>query len=139
MDLQCDTKFLLYTFPRVVSVLIWNFLRLLAAGYTGLLHCKPIPVMRTRFSLQGNSVFITGNPVLIAWIPVIKTGFSLWEFPHRENPVFITGIGLQCAGGMQLCRVRLSCLNAFLQIITFHFPCMKAILYFCRHALLGDG
>ena len=28
--------------------------------------------------------------------PVMKTGFSLWEKLHRENPVFITGMGLQC-------------------------------------------
>ena len=26
----------------------------------------------------------------------MKTGFSLWEKLHRENPVFITGMGLQC-------------------------------------------
>ena len=25
----------------------------------------------------------------------MKTGFSLWEILHRENPVFITGMGLQ--------------------------------------------
>ena len=25
-------------------------------------------------------------------IPVMKTGFSLWTFSHREKPVFITGI-----------------------------------------------
>jgi hypothetical protein len=27
---------------------------------------------------------------------VIKTGFSLLDILHRENPVFITGMGLQC-------------------------------------------
>ena len=27
---------------------------------------------------------------------VMKTGFSLWEKLHRENPIFITGMGLQC-------------------------------------------
>ena len=47
-------------------------------------HCKPNPVMKT------------GNPILIAGIPVMKTGFFLWEKLHRENPVFITGMGLQC-------------------------------------------
>ena len=26
----------------------------------------------------------------------MKKGFSLWEILHRENPVFITGMGLQC-------------------------------------------
>ena len=26
----------------------------------------------------------------------MKTGFSLLEILHRENPVFITGLGLQC-------------------------------------------
>ena len=35
------------------------------------LHCKPIPVM--------------------------KTGFSLWGNSHREKPVFIAGMGLHCA------------------------------------------
>ena len=34
------------------------------------------------FSLQGSQV--------------MKTSFSLWEKVHRENPVFITGMGLQC-------------------------------------------
>ena len=27
---------------------------------------------------------------------MIKTGFSLLEILHRENPVFFTGMGLQC-------------------------------------------
>ena len=27
----------------------------------------------------------------------MTTGFSLLEILHRENPVFITGMGLQCA------------------------------------------
>ena len=27
---------------------------------------------------------------------LIKTCFSLWEILHRENPVFITGMGLRC-------------------------------------------
>ena len=51
---------------------------------------KPIPVMKTEFSLWSFShkekpVFITENPVLIAGIPVMKTGFSLWEKLHREK------------------------------------------------------
>ena len=37
------------------------------------------------------------SSVLIAWIPVMNTGFPLLEFPQRENHVFITGMGLQCA------------------------------------------
>ena len=37
------------------------------------------------------------KPVFLAWIPVMKTGFSLLEILRRENPVFITGMGLQCA------------------------------------------
>ena len=27
----------------------------------------------------------------------MKTGFSLMEILHRENPVLITGMGLQCS------------------------------------------
>ena len=27
----------------------------------------------------------------------MKTGFSLLEILHGENPVFITGMGLQCS------------------------------------------
>ena len=33
----------------------------------------------------------------LAGIPVMKTGNSLLEILHRENPVFITGMGLQCS------------------------------------------
>ena len=38
--------------------------------------------------LQRYTVMKTG-------FPVMKTGISLWEKLHRENPVFITGMGLQ--------------------------------------------
>ena len=149
MDLQCDTKFLLCTFPRVVFVLIWNFLRLPTALQT--YPCNENSIFPMRKFSQGKPVFITGNPVLIAGIPVMKTGFPLWEFPHKENPLLITGIGLQCSRPRYLatsslkkfflCIINvflLSCLNTFLQRIIFHFPCMKAI-YFCRHALSGGG
>ena len=41
--------------------------------------------------------FPTGkNLFSLAGIPVMKTGFSLLGKVHRENPVFITGMGLQC-------------------------------------------
>ena len=41
--------------------------------------------------------FHTGkNLFSLAGIPVMKTGFSLLEILHRENPVLITGMGLQC-------------------------------------------
>ena len=50
------------------------------------------------FSHKEKPIFITGNSVLIAGIPVMKTDFSLWEKLHRENPVFITGMGLQWIG-----------------------------------------
>ena len=64
-------------------------------------HCKPIPVMKTGFSLwtfshREKPVFITGIPAMRTGFPVMKTGFSQWEKVHRENPVFITGMGLQC-------------------------------------------
>ena len=45
-------------------------------------HCKPIAAMRTG-------------------LPVMKTGFSLWEKLHREDPVLITGMGLQCTLPLQ--------------------------------------
>ena len=35
------------------------------------------------------------NLLLVVGIPLMKTGFSLLEILHRENPVFITGMGLQ--------------------------------------------
>ena len=71
-------------------------------------HCKPIPVTKTGFSLWSFShrekpVFITGVPAMRTGFPVMKTGFSLWEKFHRENPVFITGMGLQCGSQSQLC------------------------------------
>ena len=40
------------------------------------------PTGKNLFSLQGSQL--------------METGFSLWEKVHRENPVFITGMGLQC-------------------------------------------
>ena len=43
-------------------------------------HCKPIPVMKTGFSLCMLSLQV----------------FPCKESVHRENPVFITGMGLQC-------------------------------------------
>jgi hypothetical protein len=51
-------------------------------------HCNP---------LQGQySISTKGKSCSLAGIPVMKTGFSLLEILHRENPVFITGMGLQC-------------------------------------------
>ena len=41
-------------------------------------------------------VFITGIPAMKSGLPVMKTGFSQRENLHRENPVFITGMRLQC-------------------------------------------
>jgi len=45
------------------------------------------------FSQENKPVFITG-------IPVMKKSFSLREKLHRENPVFITGMGLQCSANI---------------------------------------
>ena len=43
-----------------------------------------------KFSHTGKNLFsLHGTPAM-------KTSFSLWEKLHRENPVFITGMGLQC-------------------------------------------
>ena len=36
------------------------------------------------------------KPVFIAGFPVDKNMFSLLEILHRGNPVFVTGMGLQC-------------------------------------------
>ena len=54
-------------------------------------------------SLQGeNRVFpvkffhTVKNLFSLHGTPAMKIGFSLWEKLHRENPVFITGMGLQC-------------------------------------------
>ena len=38
----------------------------------------------------------------------MKTGFSLLEILHRENPVFITGMGLQCTFNWWRCTYHLS-------------------------------
>ena len=38
------------------------------------------------------SVMLTGDLTHCKPIPVMKTGFSLCTFPNREKPVFITGI-----------------------------------------------
>ena len=46
------------------------------------------------FSLQGSQM--------------MKTGFSLLEILHRENPVFITGMGLQCTFNWCRCTYHLS-------------------------------
>ena len=51
---------------------------LISAAYQLVIHCNP---------LQGQYRARTG----ISLCP-----FSLWEKVHRENPVFITGMGLQC-------------------------------------------
>ena len=48
----------------------------------------PVPVY---FSPTGKHLFsLQGSQVM-------KTGFSLLGKVHRENPVFITGMGLQCS------------------------------------------
>ena len=47
-------------------------------------------VFPVKFSHTGKNLFsLHGTPAM-------KTGFSLWEKLHRENLVFITGMGLQC-------------------------------------------
>ena len=47
-------------------------------------------VFPMHFSHTGKNLFT------LAGIPVMKTGFPLLGKVHRENPVFITGMGLQC-------------------------------------------
>ena len=52
-----------------------------------------------KYTLQSLTGPVHGqNRVLfsLAGIPVMKTGFSPLEILHRENPVLITGMGLQC-------------------------------------------
>ena len=39
----------------------------------------------------------------------MKTGFSLLEILHRETPVFITGMGLQCSPTYQKIYVDIFC------------------------------
>ena len=41
-------------------------------------------------------IFTQEKPVFIAGFPVGENRVSLLEILHRENPVFVTGIGLQC-------------------------------------------
>ena len=69
----------------------------------------PLPPLLTALqsltgSVQGQNrdfpvyFFPTGkNLFSLAGIPVMKTGFSLVGKVHREHPVFITGMGLQCS------------------------------------------
>ena len=47
----------------------------------------------------------------------MKTGFSLLEILHRENPVLITGMGLQCRT-----------INDYGRILKFQFPTLKSVL-----------
>jgi hypothetical protein len=48
---------------------------------------------RSRLTLKTNNlhynVYLHCNPVQGQYRA--RTGFSMWSFPHRENPVFITG------------------------------------------------
>ena len=67
-----------------------------------MLHCNPLRGQNRVFPVY---YFHTGkNLFLLAGIPVMKTGFSLMEILHRENPVFITGMGLQCVSSNQNSR-----------------------------------
>ena len=59
-----------------------------------------------------NPVFITGIPAMRTGFPVMKTGSSLREKLHREKPVFITGMGLQC-GKIHACQIQLGSLGIF--------------------------
>ena len=47
----------------------------------------------------------------------MNTGFSLMEILHRENPVLITGMGLQCRT-----------INDYGRILKFQFPTVKSAL-----------
>ena len=54
--------------------------------------------LRIKYLMQHHNHWI-GRKVLCiiharesSWEGLMKTGFSLWSFPHREKPVFITGI-----------------------------------------------
>jgi hypothetical protein len=56
-----------------------------------------IPYRASRGPEQGFPCVVfphSKNPVFISWDTVMKTGFSLMEIIHRENPVLITGMGL---------------------------------------------
>ena len=68
---------------------------------SSMLHCKPIPVMKTGFSLWSFSH--REKPFFVTGFPVMKTDFSLWGKLHKENPVPITGMSLQCS--LKVCLI----------------------------------
>ena len=71
-----------------------GFNLILNEKFSSRLHCNPVQgqnrVFPVYFSHTGINLFsLQGSQVM-------KTGFSLLGKVHRENPVFITGMGLQC-------------------------------------------
>ena len=57
-------------------------------------HCNPLQGQNRDFPVY---FFPTGkNLFLLQGSQLMETSFSLWEKVHRENPVFLTGMGLQC-------------------------------------------
>ena len=74
----------------------WLWLSSINFGYC--IHCKPIPVMKTGFSLC--SISHREKPVFINWEPCNENRFFLcMEILHRENPVlalYWPCKGLQC-------------------------------------------
>ena len=80
-----------YTAPRILIFSI-------AMGTDYSFYVKSIATYALTFLKYNNSfsaiVLHTAIPyrVITGW----KQGFSCEVFPHRESPVFITGMGLQC-------------------------------------------
>ena len=73
------------------------------------IHCNLVQGQYSRPTVQGQnrvypvSFFPTGKNLLsLQGSQLMETGFSLLGETYRENPVFITGMGLQCSIRMYL-------------------------------------
>ena len=79
--------------------------------------------------------------------PIMKTGFSLWEFPHRENPVqapVLPCLGLQCGSrpgiwGFRKEDRRRNCPLRFENLITSLIYAIKNIMLLLWHTQLIWG
>ena len=84
------------TFPYLL-LLIWSAFDLNLVMISSLVHkcflVKKEVNLSHIFCLMKSSDIVQFKP-----IPVMKTGFSLWNISHREKPVFTTGNPVLIAG-----------------------------------------
>jgi hypothetical protein len=127
-----------------LKILIFNFLKMspILVGLTvtllceknAYLHCKPITVMKTGFSLC--SISNREKPVFITWEPCYESRFfPVWKY-YTGKTLYWPCTGLQCSLHAQLKQIILDCM--YLYIPSFSVVLIAPLLIWIKQVATAN-